>query len=79
MGCDDVAHEAEMTLRIDLERRQIVDTELECCRQAVARHRDDVVSRLLTAGLSAATLRAILPDFGPIIDRHTDASGTGPL
>jgi hypothetical protein len=42
-------------------------------------HRAEVVLRLLTAGITAATLRAIVPEWSPLIlflDEELRASGT---
>jgi hypothetical protein len=39
---------------------------------SVAAHRTDVVRRLLDRGLSPATLHALLPEFGGLIDDVTD-------
>lgn len=36
---------------------------------AVVRHREHVVRRLLDRGLSPATLLTVLPDFRPLIER----------
>ncbi|MEX1177507.1 MAG: hypothetical protein WEB09_03510 [Nitriliruptor sp.] len=38
-------------------------------RVPVAEHREDVVRRLLLLGITPRLLRALLPEFRPIIDR----------
>ena len=52
-------------------------------RMSQATHRVEVVRRLLDAGLTPATLRAMLPEFIPVIDElaetdHVD-DDAGPL
>lgn len=38
-------------------------------------HREDVVRRLLSRGVSSGTLRALLPDWAPLIARLADGNG----
>lgn len=38
--------------------------------RSISAHREDVVRRLLRRGLSPHLLRALLPEFGQVIDRH---------
>lgn len=42
-------------------------------RMSQAAHRVEVVRRLLDAGLTPATLRAMLPEFTPVIDELAEA------
>lgn len=54
----------------------MIDAVAEDERMSQAVHRVDVIRRLLEAGLSAATLRAMLPELTPVIDElvgSTDA------
>lgn len=47
----------------------VASTELEPRRVSIADHREDVVRRLLSRGLSPRLLRAILPEFRALIER----------
>jgi len=44
---------------------------------SVTRHREDVLRRLLDRGVSAGTLRALLPDWVPLIDGADQRTGGG--
>lgn len=48
--------------------RTQVDDDADATRRVVA-HREGVVRRLLYAGLSARLLRALLPEWCPLIER----------
>lgn len=62
-----------MTVGVEPTRDQgaviVIDAVAEDERMSQADHRVDVVRRLLDAGLSVATLRAMLPEFVPVIDK----------
>jgi hypothetical protein len=60
---------------VDLDREGIAVTADDGGRERVPteEHREDVVRRLLASGLSPELLRAMLPEFGPLIDELTEA------
>jgi hypothetical protein len=62
-------------LTVDLDRKGLSVTTHEGTqeRASTAEHREDVVRRLLTAGLSPELLRALVPEFTSLIDDLAEA------
>jgi hypothetical protein len=60
---------------VDLDREGVAVTADDGDRERASteEHREDVVRRLLASGLSPELLRAMLPEFGPLIDELTGA------
>lgn len=58
-----------VTVRTAREGVAVSTIERDRTRVPVAEHREDVVRRLLLLGITPRLLRALLPEFRPIIDR----------
>ena len=71
----DPAPEAQVT--VDLGRGEVIvrTSEGEEVVVDLAGHREDVVRRLLDRGVSVGTLRALLPDWDPLIAKVVDGNG----
>lgn len=64
-------------MTVDLGRGEVIvrTSEGEDVVVDLAGHREDVVRRLLDRGVSVGTLRALLPDWDPLIAKVVDGNG----
>jgi hypothetical protein len=67
------ARSGTVTLDLDREGVAVTTDEGDRPRASSAEHREDVVRRLLGAGLSPDLLRALLPGFATLIDELDEA------
>ena len=67
-----------MKVTLDLSRGEVVvrTSEGEDIVVDVTGHREDVVRRLLARGVSVGTLRALLPDWDPLIAKVVNGNGS---